>query len=205
LTLVATTCLVAAAQGRPDGFVRPLASADVDWREGTLTASAGAAADTRMPSPDAARPGAERRAKAAALEKLRSALKVLPVNSGDVLDTSAIENALAHAQVTRREYQSNGGVVLWAVVHFADLSSAAKPTPAPVLSVPSMPFELAPQLTSGGKQARVGYATFRSGKPEGNAVAVQRDKKGRLVLPKETELDQFADAPVVIYVHKAVP
>jgi hypothetical protein len=159
----------------------------------------------RMPSPDVARPGAERRAQAAALEKLRAALQALPLNSGEKLDASLIESALAHAQITRREYQSNGGVVLWATVRFADLASASKPAPALVLSVPNMPFELAPQLNSEGKQARVAYATYRLGKPAGDAILVQRDKKGRLVLPEKTALDQFADAPVAIYVHKAAP
>jgi hypothetical protein len=205
LTLVAATAIAAGAQARPDGLVRPVGGAEVDWSEGAVTASAGAAADMRMPSPDVARPGAERRAKAAVLEKLRTALKSLPVNPGEKLDASAIENALAHVQITRREYQSNGGVVLWAVVHFADLATAGKPAPALVLSVPNMPFELAPQLNSGGKQARVAYATYRSSKPDGDVISVQRDKKGHLVLPKETQLDQFVDAPVVIYVHKAAP
>lgn len=205
LAFVVATSVVVVGQARPDGIIRPLAGAEVDWSEGTVTASAGAAADMRMPSPDAARPGAERRAKAAALEKLRAALKALPVTSGEKLDATAIDNALAHARVTRREFQSNGGVVLWAAVRFGDLVADAKPAPPLVLSVPSAPFELTPQLNLGDKQARVAYATYRAGKPDGNAVAVQRDKKGRLVLPKATELDLFAAAPVVIYVQKVVP
>jgi hypothetical protein len=206
LTLVTAALLAVGAQARPDGLVRAVGGAEVDWSEGTVTTSAGAAADLRMPSADVARPGAERRAKAAALEKLRAALKALPVNSGEKLDASLIENALAHAQITRREYQSNGGVVLWAAVRFADLATPGKPAPALVLSVPNMPFELAPQLNSAGnKQARVAYATYRQGKPAGDAILVQRDKKGRLVLPEDAGLDQFADAPVAIYVHKAAP
>src|SRR5436190_13773130 len=40
---------------------------EIDWAEGTLTATGGAAADLRMPSADVARPGAVRRARAAAL------------------------------------------------------------------------------------------------------------------------------------------
>src|ERR1700733_4627179 len=49
----------------------------VDWRAGTLSAAGGAAADLRMPSVDLARPGAERRARAAATAKLRVALGAL--------------------------------------------------------------------------------------------------------------------------------
>ena len=48
-----------ARAGTPVSLVRPLAGAEVDWSAGTVTARAGAAADMRMPSPDAARPGAK--------------------------------------------------------------------------------------------------------------------------------------------------
>src|SRR5579863_4712594 len=81
----------------------------VDWRAGTLSASGGAAADLRMPSVDLARPGAERRARAAATAKLRTALGSLPVGAGHKLDPDRIDRALNRARTADVQYQSNGG------------------------------------------------------------------------------------------------
>jgi hypothetical protein len=110
-------------------LVRQLAGVEVDWSAGTVTASAGAAADMRMPSPDAARPGAERRARAAAVEKLRAALPVLCVRGSERLGVKQVDAALARASTIRIEYQSNGGVVLWVQVRFEDLVENASTTP----------------------------------------------------------------------------
>src|SRR5262245_45517312 len=57
-----------------DALKQTLAGAAVDWEAGTIAATAGAAADLRMPSVDLSRPGAQRRAQAAAVAKLRAAL-----------------------------------------------------------------------------------------------------------------------------------
>ncbi len=205
IAIFVATSGATAAHARSDGLVRSLPGAEVDWSDGTVTASAGAAADLRMPSPDAARPGAERRAKSAALVRLRAALDDLVVSPGEKLDARAIDNALEHAQIARREYQSNGGVVLWLAVSFGDLAPASKPAPPLVLSVASAPLQLSPHLSAAGRQVRAASATYRPGKPEHDAVRVQCDKKGRLVLPKEALLDSFAGAPVVIYVQRANP
>jgi hypothetical protein len=108
----------------PNSLVRPLAGAEVDWSAGTVTASAGSAADMRMPSADAARAGAERRARAAAIETLRTALRALVVRREERLVENEIEVALGHVSTARIEYQSNGGVVLWVQVRFEDFGAA---------------------------------------------------------------------------------
>src|SRR5262245_17940136 len=80
-SLLATLSVHAAGDGGP--LKQTLAGAAVDWEAGTVTASAGAAADLRMPSVDLARPGAQRRAHAGAVAKLRAALASLPLGSGN--------------------------------------------------------------------------------------------------------------------------
>src|SRR5580704_8494322 len=86
--IFASIALAAVASAEPASPSPPPSSADlvdthegvaVDWRAGTLSATGGAAADLRMPSVDLARPGAERRARAAAIGKLRGALAALPL------------------------------------------------------------------------------------------------------------------------------
>ena len=185
----------------PPSFRRPLAEAEIDWSAGTVTAQAGAAADLRMPNPNAARPGAERRARAAAEEKLRAALRQLA--PGKKLDDKA---ALAGASISRIEYQSNGGVVLWLAVRLADVM-AANPAAA-ALRIASMPFALAPVVAAGGRAATVGLATYRDAAdcPK-DAVVVKQDGEGRLVLADKDAklLDSLAGAAVVIYLEKPQP
>lgn len=198
---------------KPASLVRPLARAEVDWSAGTVTASAGAAADMRMPSPDAARPGAERRARAAAIEKLRAALRVLPIRGGERLGEKQVEAALGHASTTRIEYQSNGGVVLWVGVGFEDLRGNASTTTTTTatgsvfLAVGAMPLELAPLLLVDGKEIAVRDVRYHQGPPPAGAITVRRDDKGRLVLPKGSEatIDRLAGGPVVIYLQKVLP
>jgi len=194
----------------PASLIRPLAGAEVDWSAGTVTASVGAAADMRMPSPAAARPGAERRARAAAVEKLRAALSALPVRGGQRLGEKQVEAALGRASTTRIEYQSNGGVVLWVAARFEDLVGGVTSTTtatATILAVAAMPLELAPVLVSGGKEIVAGRARYHQGPPPAGALSVRRDDKGRLLLPKgsESALEQLADGPVVIYLQKVLP
>lgn len=194
-------------------LVRPLAGAEVDWSAGTVTASAGAAADMRMPSPAAARPGAERRARAAALDKLRAALRALPLRGKQRLGEKQVEAALGHASTTRIEYQSNGGVVLWVGVRFTDLVASATTTSTSTttglvaLAVGAMPLELAPLLVAGAKEIVLGHARYHQGPPPAGAISVRRDDKGRLLLPSgsETTLDQLAGGPVVIYLQRVLP
>ena len=197
----------------PSSLVRPLAGAEVDWSAGTVTASAGAAADMRMPSPEAARPGAERRARAAAIEKLRAALRALPVRGNERLGETQVDAALGHASTRRIEYQSNGGVVLWIAVRFDDLlgkapSSASSSATGPVvLTVGTVPLELATLVVVGGQEIVARHVRYHQGPPPADAISVRRDGRGRLVLPKGSEptLDLLADGPVVIYLQKVLP
>ena len=195
----------------PSSLVRPLAGAEVDWSAGTVTASAGAAADMRMPSPEAARPGAERRARAAAIEKLRAVLRTLPVRGSERLGEKQVEAALSHASTTRIEYQSNGGVVLWVGLRFDDLlgkapssSSATRPV---ALAVGAMSLELTPLLVVGGQAVVVRNVRYRQGPLPADAISVRRDDKGRLVLPTGAEptFERLAGGPVVIYLQKVLP
>ena len=213
--VVAVAVLTSVDAGTLVDLVRPLAGAEVDWSAGTVTASAGAAADMRMPSPDAARPGAERRARAAAIEKLRAALRALPVRGHDRLGEKQVDAALGHAIATRVEYQSNGGVVLWVGVRFEELVGSATTTSTTtttatgsvVLAVGAMPLELAPLLAGGEREIVVRGVRYRQGPHPAGAIGVRRDDKGRLVLPKgaEATLDGLVGGPVVIYLEKVLP
>ena len=197
LLLVLTAATQAAAE--PVAFKRTVAGTEVDWGAGVITAQAGSAADIRMPGPNAARPGAERRARAAAEAKLQSALHELGLDK-----LAKDKSATDHAAVSRIEYQSNGGVVLWLSVRFSDLVPA-KPAPR-ALKVATMPFEIAPMLVAGGKEARVASATYRPASTcPGDAIPVRRDDKGRLVLPASETIDSLAGLAVVIYLEQVHP
>jgi hypothetical protein len=197
------------ALGKPTAaFKRTVADAEVDWSAGTITAQAGSAADPRMPGPSSARPGAERRARVFAEEKLRAALAIVvggPAHGVKHEEKVDIKQALANATIVRTEYQSDGGVVLWLTLRFSDLV-AAKPAPV-ALKVASMPFEFAPAIAGVGEAsagARVGFATYRPAvdSPRG-AIRVERDGKGRLrVPPAAGDADSLAGSSVVIYLEK---
>jgi hypothetical protein len=201
--------LAAAVQAaEPTVFKRTVAGAEVDWSAGTIMAQAGSAADMRMPGPNAARPGAERRARAAAEVKLATALHELGLDG-----LAKDKNAPERAAVSGIEYQSNGGVILWLSLRFADVVPAK--AAARALKVAGMPFEIAPILLAGGKEARVASATYlpnllpnlaASACPK-DAIPVRRDDKGRLVLPAASAdlIDSLAGSAVVIYLEKAQP
>ena len=179
---------------------RSVAGAEDDWSAGTLTAEGGAAADIRMPGPNAARPGAERRARAAAVAKLQAALHELG------LDKAAEKNAVELAIVSRTEYQSNGGVVLWLALSFADVAPG-KAAPRP-LRLSMAPFRFAPIIAAGGKSVHPASATYHAAADcPADAIAIKRNDKGHLVLPSSEAglIDSFAGASVVIYVEKPEP
>jgi len=192
---------VAAQAAETAAYERMVAGVEVDWSAGVITAQAGSAADIRMPGPNAARPGAERRARATAEKKISAALRELGLE-----ELSRDKSGLPHATVSRIEYQSNGGVVLWLSVQFSDVIPAKAAGRA--LKVPSMPFAIAPILVFGGKEARAASATYRpaAGCPK-DALSVRPDEKGRLVLPAASAdlIDSFAGSSVVIYLEKAQP
>jgi hypothetical protein len=194
--------LATAAQARGEtSLARTVGDAAVDWSTGTITVQAGAAADIRMPSANAARPGAERRARAAAEEKLKAAARVLV--GGKALDDKSIPT---RAVVSRVEYQSNGGVVLWLTVRFEDLVPVK--TPVLALKVSAAELAFAPVLSIADRDIVVGFATYRpmSACPK-EALPAWRDSRGRLVLDSSAakQADSFAGAAVVIYLEKPLP
>ena len=94
--LAVLSLLILLAPARADDkLVRPLGDSEIDWGAGTISAKGGAAADLRMPTAEIARPGAERRARAAALAKLKASLLTLPLRPGGKLSAAELEAALA--------------------------------------------------------------------------------------------------------------
>jgi hypothetical protein len=178
----------------------------IDWRAGTLSATGGAAADLRMPSVDLARPGAERRARASATAKLRTALGALPTGSGHPLDPDQIDRALGRARATDVQYQSNGGAVVRMEVGFADWleNPAAAVT---TLAVHEAHLGAAPRAVVGGQEISLGAATYRLGAaPAGaHAHAARLDRSGRLVVEGGADLaGKLAHGPALIYVQKVL-
>ena len=178
----------------------------VDWRAGTLSASGGAAADLRMPSGDLARPGAERRARAAATAKLRNALGGLPTGGAHKLDPDRIDRALNRARTADVQYQSNGGAVVRMEVGFADwLEDPGGPTTA--LAVRETHLVATPRAVVGGQEISLGAATYRVGPapPDAGARAVRVDRSGRLVIDGGADLAaKLAHGAALIYVQKVL-
>ena len=195
---------LASAQSGPPDLVETHDGVTIDWRAGTLSASGGAAADLRMPSVDLSRPGAERRAHAAALAKLRSALVALPLGGGRTLDAAGIDRALGHARTVDTQYQSNGGAVVRLEVRFADWIERSDPI-AVTLTAAAMPLAAAPAARVGGREIDLGAATFRLGAapPGSHAVAARADRAGNLAIEGGGELAaKLAGAVALIYVQR---
>jgi hypothetical protein len=214
--VVAAVCLgsgaVRAERDRDGPLKQNLAGATVDWEAGTLAASAGAAADLRMPSVDLSRPGAQRRAQAAAVAKLRAALVSLPLGSGNKLTNPEIERALGRARAVDVQYQSNGGAVVRVEIRFGDWletpnaqASAQSKNESFAVAVPAIHLGAAPTARIGKRDVRVGAAVYRitGGKVDKNVTDAKVDKDGRLVLSGDAQLpDKLARGQVLIYVGK---
>jgi hypothetical protein len=203
---LAWATLVFAAPPPASDLVETRESVTIDWRAGTLAATGGAAADLRMPGVDLARPGAERRARAAAVGKLRAGLGALLGGGGRKLDPERIDRALARARATDTQYQSNGGAVVRMEVGFSDwLEDPA--APATTLSVREAHLVAAPRALVGGREIALGAATYRTGAPPADAAArpARLDHAGRLVIEGSAELAaKLARGPAVIYVQKVL-
>ena len=184
----------------------PSRGADVSWDKGTLAVSAGAAADLRMPSVDLARPGAERRALAAGQAKLRAALAALPLGQGHKLTGPEIDRAVGRARSVDVQYQSNGGAVVRVELKFGDWLDAPDPPVVLTLAVKSMRLGAAPTARVGGRDVRIGAATYVMGDAaQKNVVDAKVDKDGRLVLAGDAALvDKLARGAVLIYVGKVL-
>jgi len=179
----------------------------VDWEAGTVTATGGAAADLRMPSADLARPGAERRARTAALARLDKALAELPLGEGRKLAREDVQRAIARARTVGVEYQSNGGAVVRLQVGFGDWLAAA-PADGPALAVAEMRLAAAPKLKVGKQEITVGTARYRLGHAPADtaAIAAKVDRHGPLAVVNATDsTEKLAGAAIVIYVRKVLP
>jgi hypothetical protein len=178
----------------------------VDWRAGTVSASGGAAADLRMPSVDLARPGAERRARAAATTRLRTALGTLPAGGGHKLDPDRIDRVLNRARSVDVQYQSNGGAVIRMQVRFADWLEEPE-APTTTLSVREAHLAAAPRAVVGGQEIALGAAIYRVGSPPADAGAhsARVDHSGRLVVEGGGDLaGKLAHGVALIYVQKVL-
>jgi hypothetical protein len=197
---------LASAEPPPADLVETREGVTIDWRAGTLAATGGAAADLRMPSVDLARPGAERRARAAAVGKLRAALAALPAGGGRKLDPDRIDRALGRARATDTQYQSNGGAVVRMEVGFSDwLEDPA--APGTTLSVREAHLVASPRALVGGQEIALGAATYRTGAPPAEAAArpARLDHAGRLLIEGSADLAaKLAHGPAVIYVQKVL-
>jgi hypothetical protein len=206
LASLAWAALASAEPSAASDLVETRDGVTIDWRAGTLTATGGAAADLRMPSVDLARPGAERRARAAALARLRGALAALPAGGGRKLDPDRIDRALGRARAKDVQYQSNGGAVVRMEVGFTDWldDPAAGPT---VVSVREARLAASPRAVVGGQEIAVGAASYRTGAPpaDAGARAAKADHAGRLVIEGGSELAaKLARGAALIYVQKVL-
>jgi hypothetical protein len=181
-----------------------IVGADVSWDKGTLSVSAGAAGDLRMPSVDLSRPGAERRAQAAGQAKLRAALAALPLGQGHKLTGPEVDRAVARARSIDVQYQSNGGATMRFELKFGDWLETPDPPVVLAVAVKSMRLGAAPTARVGGRDVRIGAATYVVGDAaQKNVVDAKVDKEGRLVLAGDAALvDKLARGAVVIYVGK---
>jgi hypothetical protein len=214
-----------AAASAVDPFVEDKAGVVVDWRRGTITATAGAAADPRMPSAEVARPRAERRAQAIARARLTDMLRHLPLGGGRHLDPGAITRALGHARAATLEYESNGGAIVRMELSFGDWadtpaaprspaqdssssSSSSPPEASPVaLWLPEGRLAAAPVVVVGGQEIQLPSATFTtaSGLPSGvRPVTVRADAQGRLLVDHGTSAGELVGRRAMIYVQKLV-
>jgi hypothetical protein len=210
LPLVAVLAARPGHAAAPSSLEETHAGVSVDWGEGTLTAQGGAAADLHMPSAELARPGAERRARAAAAAKLREALAGLSLGGGRTLSNESVDRALGRGQVVDVEYQSNGGAIVRLRVRFGDWL-AGEPSPGPAIAVAEARPAAAPTLRVAGREVTIGAARYRVGSPPAaaHAIAVKIDHDGRWVVKgdkaqkDDRELgEKLAGASIVVYVQK---
>jgi hypothetical protein len=209
LLLAALAGLAGAARADTAPLVRAVGGAEIDWAAGVVKAQAGSAADYRLPSAEIARAGAERRARAAASAELRAALQGVSLGPGRHLSAADIEAAVGRVRTVNIDYQSNGGAVVTMSLRFAEVTGAAVEEAAPpkrVLSVASMPLELAPRVAAGADEGTLAWAVYKVGTApaDAEALTVRRDRDGRLVLPRADRrlIEKLAHQPAVIYVQK---
>jgi len=197
-----------------DRLVEEVAGGHVDWRAGLVGAAAGSAGDHRLPSPEVARPGAVRRARARAEESLRQVLAHLP--GTQKLGDEARGRALAAAD-QQVEYQSDGGAWVTLEVPFgpwldagskssaASDKAASNPWREPVvIAVPRMRPVAGPLAEDKVRRVVLWRARYREGSPgaEAHALPATASEAGTLKLTEkgaEWPAD-LAQREVLIYV-----
>ena len=114
----------------------------IDWTRGLVIATGAAPGDIRAPSPDLARVGAERRARAQAQERLLATARALRMDErlvgeradGDAAVAGRLAAAVARALDLTVDYGSDGSVVLTAGLPLEAVRQAVQPD-APVDAV----------------------------------------------------------------------
>jgi hypothetical protein len=216
--LAALVVLLTAGASRADGaapLVEHRDGVEIDWSAGTVTATAGAAADLHMPSADVARAGALRRAEAGARARLERALAELPAGAGRKLDGAALARALGRAQVTGTDYQSNGGAFVHVTARFADWLDAGDAAPVVVLATPAMHLGAAPIARLEGeahaepRDVPLGAAIYRLGAAPADAKPIHAkiDHAGRVVFASGHDAklgERLAKGTALIYVGKVL-
>jgi hypothetical protein len=195
------------AAGTPSWVVKE-GEVEVDWSLGTMTARGAAAADLRMPGPNSSRPGAERRAVVAADDRLRSGLRSLVGRVGETLPQASQQTLMTRTVTSRIEYQSNGGVVLWRLVRFADVQQNNKSNPSLIsLRVPSMPFRVAPAIKTATRHVAPAYALYRRTPAPQHALMARWDADAGLTLVPSVadRIDSLTGAGIEIYIEKPEP
>jgi hypothetical protein len=208
-----------ATDAGPDPLQESLSPGRIDWRDGRLRASAGAAPDQRLPSPEAARPGAVRRARARAEDNLRDLLAHLPTSQK--LGEDAQSRAVAAAEMSV-EYQADGGAWVVLEVPFgpwvdptlksspASDKAASNPWRDPVvLTVGRMRPVAGPVADDKGRRVVLWRARYRDGEPgtDQHALAVTAGEGGTLRLLDKTASwpADLAQRDVLIYVKALRP
>lgn len=110
----------------------------IDWTRGLLIAVGAAPGDIRAPSPDLARVGAERHARAQARERLRARAEALTMGERSVADWAAADRAVAERlawAVDRAldldiDYGSDGSVMVTAGLPLEAVRLAVRGVPA---------------------------------------------------------------------------
>jgi hypothetical protein len=216
MAIVTAVFSVGAASAR-DPLVEETAGVTLDWRRGVIVATGGAAADLRMPSADASRPGAERRARLAARTMITQALRVLPLGGGRHLDEAEIARALGRARSIGVEYQSNGGALTRMEIAFGDWLEAVRDVPpqrhlaetngeaAVPLWLPQGRLAASPVVVVAGRELVIHSARYRTAAapPAGaRPLTVHADGKGRLLVEAIGNPPDLTGRPVLIYVRK---
>ncbi len=123
LLLCALAAVPAAAQSRQSSVLVPIEHGGaIDWTRGLVTAVGAAPGDIRSPSPELARVGAERRARAQAHKRLLAAARALRMEDrlvgawadADAAVAERLAAAVARALDLNMDYGSDGSVVLTA-------------------------------------------------------------------------------------------